>query len=251
MRRMIAADTSIPADQVEDAYHGEMGADAQARVGQAYGMLSGYRNAFVVDQRATMSPEQIRARVVKWKPRNLDMLIVDHLQLTSGRDDESRVNQLDKTTRELKSLAKELDLAVLALSQLNRNAERTNGKPTLSDLRDSGAIEQNSDVVLMLHAPVVKDARQDPDLPVKVLCLVAKNRNGGTGELGFASGGLTPDLRRRCLVRNSESGRVHRTHGLGTPRDTTCLSGGCASGHCQSPDVSQSLPPLRKGFVPW
>ena len=134
-----------------------------------------------------MTPEQIRARVLEWKPHDLDLLVVDHLQLTSGQDDENRVNQLDRVTQQLKGIAKEFDLPILACSQLNRNAV-TNGKrkPELSDLRDSGAIEQNSDVVMMLHWPEVRDAVKDPSLPVKVECLVLKNRNGREGAAGMS-----------------------------------------------------------------
>ena len=187
--RIIAADTLIPADRVVDAYHGEMGDPAQSRVANAFGAFDGFKDSFVIDQLASMTAEKIRARVAEWGHRNLDMLVVDHLQLTTGDEAESRVNQLDRVTRELKGIAKEQGIAILACSQLNRQgAQRGSGnsKPELSDLRDSGAIEQNSDVVLMLHRPEAKDAVKDPDLPVKVELLIRKNRNGGVGSTGMS-----------------------------------------------------------------
>ena len=184
--RIIAAETSIPSDQVVDVLNGE--SKASNRVMQALGDFDDNKDKFIVDQKAVFTPAEIRSRVVGWQSRNLDLLVVDHLQLTAGDDGESKVSALDRTTRELKALAKELDIAVLACSQLNRSIEQlaTSRKPMLSDLRDSGALEQNADVVLFLHKPEVKDASKDNTLPVKLDCIIAKNRNGGLGSAGMA-----------------------------------------------------------------
>ena len=185
--RMVAADTNIPANLVVPAFLGDQGDDMATRVRDSFAKVDGYEDRWIADQKATATPEQIRARVLSWRPRNLDMLIVDHLQLTSGDEGESEVNRLDRITRELKALAKEMDIAVLAVSQLNRQIEqRAGGKPALSDLRGSGAIEQNSDAVLMLHRTEVKDAEKDDTLPVKVELLVRKNRNGVEGAAGLS-----------------------------------------------------------------
>ena len=184
--RIIAAETSIPSDHVVDVLNDE--SKASNRVMQALGDFDDNKDKFIVDQKAVFTPAEIRSRVVGWQSRNLDLLVVDHLQLTAGNDGESKVSALDRTTRELKALAKGLDIAVLACSQLNRSIEQlaTSRKPMLSDLRDSGALEQNADVVLFLHKPEVKDASKDNTLPVKLDCIIAKNRNGGVGSAGMA-----------------------------------------------------------------
>ena len=105
---------------------------------------------------------------------DLGLIVVDYLQLmSSGRRVESRQVEVAEFSRQLKLLAKELRVPVVALSQLNRDSTRGNRKPTLADLRESGAIEQDADVVLLLHA---EDGA--PDLSV----IVAKNRRGPMGE---------------------------------------------------------------------
>jgi replicative DNA helicase len=109
--------------------------------------------------------------------KGLDLIIVDYLQLmVSDRQtkDANRVVEVSEISRSLKALARELDIPVLALSQLNRSSEhREDGEPRLSDLRDSGAIEQDADLVLMLWRP------NDHSVRLKV----AKHRNGPTGEV--------------------------------------------------------------------
>ena len=113
------------------------------------------------------------------------MLIIDHLQLVSTGKDErntTRNNELDEITRRLKALAREYKMVVIATSQLNRAVVSRDGKPpNLSDLRDSGTIEQNADIVILIHQP----KNDTPDaLIVKNQFLVAKNRSGDTGDVG-------------------------------------------------------------------
>lgn len=110
----------------------------------------------------------------------LALLIVDYIQLVAPDDDrELRQEQIAKISRKLKILAKELDLPVIALSQLNRAAEnREDKRPRMADLRESGAIEQDADLVLLLHRPEYYDLNDQPGIAELI---VAKNRNGATG----------------------------------------------------------------------
>jgi replicative DNA helicase len=114
--------------------------------------------------------------------QGVDLIIVDYLQLMSAdktNKDGNRVNEVSEISRGLKALAREMDVPVIALSQLSRMSEyRESGEPRLSDLRDSGAIEQDADLVLMLWR------KSDPDFLAAtevVSCKIAKHRNGSTG----------------------------------------------------------------------
>ena len=116
------------------------------------------------------------------RERGIGLIIVDYLQLmapTNTRNSDSMVQQVTEISRSLKSLARELDVPVIALSQLSRAVEQRGGKPRLSDLRDSGSIEQDADVVMFIHR---EDKRNpDSDKPNIAEILIEKHRNGPTG----------------------------------------------------------------------
>jgi len=114
--------------------------------------------------------------------KGLDLIVVDYLQLmTTSKNYDSMVNQVTEISRSLKSLAKELDVPVLALSQLSRAVESRGGKPRLSDLRDSGSIEQDADVVMFIHR---EDRGKDESEKTNIAeILVEKHRNGPTGKV--------------------------------------------------------------------
>jgi replicative DNA helicase len=114
--------------------------------------------------------------------KGLDLVVVDYLQLmTTSKNYDSMVNQVTEISRSLKSLAKELDVPVLALSQLNRAVESRGGKPRLSDLRDSGSIEQDADVVMFIHRD---DKGKDESEKTNIAeILIEKHRNGPTGKV--------------------------------------------------------------------
>ena len=114
--------------------------------------------------------------------KGLDLIIVDYLQLmTTSKNYDSMVNQVTEISRSLKSLAKELDVPVLALSQLSRAVESRGGKPRLSDLRDSGSIEQDADVVMFIHR---EDKGRDESERTNIAeILIEKHRNGPTGKV--------------------------------------------------------------------
>jgi replicative DNA helicase len=120
----------------------------------------------------------------------LDMLIVDYLQLMSPtltKGSDSMVQQITEISRSLKILAKELDIPVIALSQLSRAVEQRGGKPRLSDLRDSGSIEQDADVVMFIHREDKMNKDVESDRPNIAEIMVEKHRNGavGSAELFF------------------------------------------------------------------
>jgi replicative DNA helicase len=114
--------------------------------------------------------------------KGLDLIIVDYLQLmTTSKNYDSMVNQVTEISRSLKSLAKELNVPVLALSQLSRAVESRGGKPRLSDLRDSGSIEQDADVVMFIHR---EDKGKDESEKTNIAeILIEKHRNGPTGKI--------------------------------------------------------------------
>ncbi|MFA6273898.1 MAG: replicative DNA helicase [Candidatus Paceibacterota bacterium] len=114
--------------------------------------------------------------------KGLDLIVVDYLQLmTTSKNYDSMVNQVTEISRSLKSLAKELNVPVLALSQLSRAVESRGGKPRLSDLRDSGSIEQDADVVMFIHR---EDRGKDESEKTNIAeILIEKHRNGPTGKV--------------------------------------------------------------------
>ncbi len=122
--------------------------------------------------------------------KGLDMIVVDYLQLmTTSKNYDSMVNQVTEISRSLKSLAKELDVPVLALSQLSRAVESRGGKPRLSDLRDSGSIEQDADVVMFIHR---EDKGKDESEQTNIAeILIEKHRNGPTGKVELYFDGKT------------------------------------------------------------
>ncbi len=118
------------------------------------------------------------------RERGIGLIVVDYLQLmapTNTRNSDSMVQQVTEISRSLKGLARELEVPVLALSQLSRAVEQRGGKPRLSDLRDSGSIEQDADVVMFIH----RDDKRNPDSdkPNIAEILVEKHRNGPTGSV--------------------------------------------------------------------
>jgi replicative DNA helicase len=135
-----------------------------------------------IDDSPNMSLMEIRAKCRRLKQRNdLKFVIIDYLQLMSSpKRVENRQQEVSEMSRSLKLLAKELDVPVVALSQLNRGPEqRTDKKPLLSDLRESGSIEADADVVILLHREDAYE-KESPRAGEADLIL-AKHRNGPTG----------------------------------------------------------------------
>jgi replicative DNA helicase len=138
----------------------------------------------LVDDSSNLTIMEMRAKARRiYARRKLGMIIVDYLQLCSGTDSRApREQQVAEVSRGLKAMAKELDVPVLVLSQLNRSSEKENRTPRLSDLRESGSIEQDADVVLMLSRPKDADEKFQTAAGAADL-IVAKQRNGPVGDL--------------------------------------------------------------------
>jgi len=137
-----------------------------------------------LDDSAGMSVLEVRAKARRLKAeKDIGLIIVDYLQLMSGpKGVESRQQEISQISRSLKNLAKEIQVPVVALSQLSRAVEnRTDRRPQLSDLRESGAIEQDADVVMFLYRPWIY-TQEDEDKG-KAQVIVAKQRNGPTGNI--------------------------------------------------------------------
>lgn len=136
-----------------------------------------------IDDTASISITELRAKSKRMKiEKGLDLIVIDYLQLMTadmGRND-NRQQEISNISRGLKALAKELNIPVLALSQLSRKSEeRSNKRPMLSDLRESGAIEQDADVVMMLYRDDYYDEDSEEQNIIEVI--TAKHRNGPTG----------------------------------------------------------------------
>ncbi len=142
-----------------------------------------------IDDSAAISVLELRAKARRLKGEHgLGMLIIDYLQLMKGRTRvESRQQEISEISRSLKALAKELNIPVIAVSQLSRKTEeRTGNRPQLSDLRESGAIEQDADLILFLYRDEVYNRSEDNPNKGKAELIIGKQRNGPIGKIDLA-----------------------------------------------------------------
>jgi replicative DNA helicase len=144
-----------------------------------------------IDDQAGNSIVKMRSVARRLKAEHgLDLIVVDYLQLmTTSKNYDSMVNQVTEISRSLKSLARELDVPVLALSQLSRAVEQRGGRPRLSDLRDSGSIEQDADLVMFIHREDRYKEAAEKDNITEIL--IEKHRNGPTGMVQLLFDGKT------------------------------------------------------------
>ncbi len=157
------------------------GDDDFASINHAMGVLS--EAEIYIDDSAVANIMELRTKARRLKAEhNLGLLVIDYLQLMEGSRTENRVQEISEISRSLKSLAKELNIPVLALSQLSRSVEsRPNKIPILADLRDSGSIEQDADVVMFIYRDdYYKEKSSKPNVAD---IFIAKHRNGPTGRL--------------------------------------------------------------------
>ncbi|WP_236632785.1 replicative DNA helicase [Bifidobacterium xylocopae] len=181
-QRIIAAETEIPLVALRRA--DDISEDRWTVLNDFLGRLT---NApLFIDDSPNMSLMEIRAKCRRLKQTNdLRLVVIDYLQLmSSGKQVESRQQEVSEFSRALKLLAKELEVPVVALSQLNRGPEaRNDKKPMLSDLRESGSIEQDADVVFLVNRP---DFYDKEDRPGEADIILAKHRNGPTDTFTLA-----------------------------------------------------------------
>jgi replicative DNA helicase len=182
--RMLCSEARVDAHRFRSGY---LSRDEWARLAGSLGTLSEAK--IFVDDTPGISVLEMRAKARRLaaEQRRLDLIIVDYLQLMSGssRRTESRQQEVSQISRELKGLAKELNVPLIALSQLSRAAEtRTDHRPQLSDLRESGAIEQDADVVGFIYREEYYNATEENANKAEII--IAKQRNGPTGTVELA-----------------------------------------------------------------
>jgi len=162
---------------------GNFGDEDWARINGAIAQMK--TAPIYIDDSGALTPTEVRARArrLKREKGSLGLIVIDYLQLMQvPGTKENRATEISEISRSLKALAKELRVPVIALSQLNRGVEqRTDKKPVMSDLRESGAIEQDADVIVLIYREEV----YEPDTPRKGIAdiIIAKQRNGPTGEV--------------------------------------------------------------------
>ena len=182
--RMLSAEARIDSSRMRGGFLSERDL---ARINRAAGAL--YDIPIYIDDSPAISALEIRAKTRRMKmDKGVGLVVIDYLQLMRGRASaERRDLEISEISRSLKALAKELNLPVVALSQLNRKVEdRTNKRPVLSDLRESGAIEQDADVILFIYRDEVYHKEEDnPNKGIAELIL-AKQRNGPIGAVKLA-----------------------------------------------------------------
>lgn len=180
--RLLAAEARI---HLQKLRNGSLGDDDWQKLANTMGKIS--EAPLFIDDSPNMSLMEIRAKCRRLKQRHdLKLVVIDYLQLmSSGKRVESRQQEVSEFSRALKLLAKELEVPVIALSQLNRGPEqRTDKKPAMSDLRESGSIEQDADMVILLHR---EDAyEKESPRAGEADVIVAKHRNGPTDTITVA-----------------------------------------------------------------
>jgi replicative DNA helicase len=182
--RMLSSEARVDAHRFRTGY---LSRDEWARLAGALGTLADTK--IFVDDTPGISVLEMRAKARRLaaEQKRLDLIVVDYLQLMSGgsRRTESRQQEVSQISRELKGLAKELNVPLVALSQLSRAAEtRTDHRPQLSDLRESGAIEQDADVVGFIYREEYYNATDENANKAEII--IAKQRNGPTGTVELA-----------------------------------------------------------------
>jgi replicative DNA helicase len=179
VQRLLASESRIDSNYLRA---GRINQNQWEPLSRAIGTLS--QVPLYIDDTPNPSLGEIRSnarRLQAERPEGLGLILIDYLQLMGGGDaQDGRVQELSKITRALKGLARELHVPIIALSQLSRGVEsRTNKRPLMSDLRESGSIEQDADLIILLY----RDEYYNPDTPDRGICelILAKHRNGPVG----------------------------------------------------------------------
>ena len=192
IQRMLALTAHVDMSKLRQAYR--LTDDDWNFLYEAGGKLNGA--PIYIDDTATLSTMELRARVRRLKSKyNIGLVVVDYLQLMrSPRGKDSRELEISDISRTLKAVAKDLNIPVVALSQLNRKVEeraREDKRPQMSDLRESGAIEQDADIIMFIYRDDVYKHKNPAERPEvgKAEIIIGKQRNGPTGiaELLFHS----------------------------------------------------------------
>ena len=182
--RLLAAEANVDLWLMRTGKLNDLGPDNDfERIGHALGRLS--EAQIFIDDSGSLNIMELRTKARRLQAEHdLDLIVVDYLQLMQGRSPENRVQEVSEISRSLKILAKELNVPVLALSQLSRAVGQRGGdkKPQLSDLRESGSIEQDADVVMFIYRDEMYNGK-DSKKPHIADILIRKHRNGPTGDI--------------------------------------------------------------------
>jgi replicative DNA helicase len=182
MMRLLSAEAKVPLNHIRN---GTMRDDDWEKLARKMGQVSGA--PMFIDDSPNMTMMEIRAKARRLKQRHdLKLIVIDYMQLmSSGKKVESRQLEVSEFSRNIKLLAKELECPIIALSQLNRGPEQRGDKrPMMSDLRESGSLEQDADMVILLHRDDVYE--KESTRPGEADLIVAKHRNGPTRDLTVA-----------------------------------------------------------------
>jgi replicative DNA helicase len=176
--RLISSNAKVDSKKLKTGAN--LNGDDWNRIAQATDTLSA-SSIYLDDVSTNISQVVYEARALKKRHKGgLSLIIVDYLQLLEGTNERNREQEISKISRSMKSLAKELNIPIIQLSQLNRKLEERKDKvPILSDLRESGAIEQDSDIIIFIYRDEVYN-EDSPDKGTADL-IIAKHRNGATG----------------------------------------------------------------------
>lgn len=181
-QRMLSSEGRISSERLKN---GSLWEDDWDKILRAAPKIMGAQLWVDDNPNLTMNDIRAKSRRVKAKVGSLGLIVVDYLQLMSGTDSGNRQEEISKISRGLKILARELECPVLALSQLSRSLEQRNDKrPMLADLRESGAIEQDADVVMFLYRDEMYNPESDDKGTAELI--IAKHRNGSTGTVKLA-----------------------------------------------------------------
>lgn len=182
MMRLLAAEAKVSMTELRN---GRIQDASWPKLIQTAGHISDAK--LFIDDTAGISPFEIRARCRRLKAQHgLDCIMIDYLQLMDLKQKvESRERAVSEISKGLKAIAKELNIPIIALAQLNRGVEgRSDRRPMLSDLRESGSIEQDADVIMMLYREDYYD-KEDPEKQGAAKIIIAKQRNGPTGDVNL------------------------------------------------------------------
>jgi len=180
--RLLSAEAKVPLNHIRN---GRMDSADWDKLARHMGKISAA--PMFIDDSPNMTMMEIRAKARRLKQRHdLKLIVIDYMQLmTSGRKVESRQLEVSEFSRQIKLLAKELEVPIIALSQLNRGSEQRGDKrPMMSDLRESGSLEQDADMVILLHRDDVYE--KESTRPGEADLIVAKHRNGATRDITVA-----------------------------------------------------------------
>lgn len=184
--RMLSSVSRVPAHRIRSGYVSE---ENMGSIAHAAGIIAG--SQIYIDDTPSMPVQEIRRRTRKMKKKyGIGLMVMDYMQLATSPKAKSREQEISDISRQMKAIAKELNIPVMCLSQLNRSLEqRSDKRPVLSDLRDSGQIEQDADVVMFIYRDEVYNKSTTDNGIAEII--IGKQRNGPTGRVKMAFLGET------------------------------------------------------------